>query len=235
MRGRIDFRGNLRHPGEGMHHDKTLLDFRKERGIKPVGSGDPGVLREVSEPLLLDPGDIEHVGVLQGPPKIWLFPHPDPGFSQFPDNLVGHAEGGRGVQDQFAAKETERPRERVYRPAVPEVSHQDHPKTAERSEMLVDGGQIEKSLGRVLAELEVGSAMVMTRPPSLCIAVSKDNRVRVDGSKKAKASSRPWSASEALLPSATGIHRRAAVRISRISSRERSRMEIRSRPLKDIG
>ena len=75
---------------------------------------------------------------------------------------------------------------------------------------------------------------VMVRPPSRCMAVSKESRVRVDGSKKARASNFPSRRFEERLPSATGICFREADMMDSISSFVRSLMETRSRPLSPI-
>lgn len=78
------------------------------------------------------------------------------------------------------------------------------------------------------------SAIVMQLPPSRCTADSNDRRVRVDGSKNAIATILSSRGCITFFPSAYGTILRADARISSISSRERSRMEITSRPWSDI-
>ena len=82
------------------------------------------------------------------------------------------------------------------------------------------------------AEELFGSATVMGRAPRRWIAVSKERRVRVEGSRKITATRRSASSGAMRFVRASFSMRAVTLRIWKMSSRVRSSVERMSRPVK---
>src|SRR5580658_935717 len=150
VRGRVDLGRDLAGPGQWVQHDHAGLRPGEHAVVDPVGPGDLEILSLVREPLLLDPRDVEHVRIPDGPRQLAFLLDLDAHVVEQVPDLLGESKGGRGREDELRSEEREGIRERMDRSSVLQVPEEDHAKAGEGPERLLHRREVKERLGRVL-------------------------------------------------------------------------------------